>query len=232
MANYTVQVKTIIENLTLDDSDSSILDRIDLACPKIFDFDFPCWNEQYKLVLERKILLRYLMKEIGLETVALWKVFLNERLNSIMPYYNQLYLSTVKEYDYTKDFSSTETVTSTKGTVVDVTNTNSVNMTTTNTAGKKTVIVDSDIPQAYVETGGKYASTITENENSGSDVIADTGTTGIIAKTINSGSDVLSTRRSGNNVNISDLIMKYRDTLINIDNMIVADMSDLFMKIY
>lgn len=37
---------------------------------------------------------------------------------------------------------------------------------------------------------------------------------------------------SGNSVSISELIVKYRDSLINIDNMIINELDDLFMRIY
>ena len=47
----------------------------------------------YRPILEKKILKHYYTREIGLETVGLWKLFLDTKLNEIMPYYNQLYKS-------------------------------------------------------------------------------------------------------------------------------------------
>lgn len=268
MANYTVEVITIINNLTLDTPVAKLQERIDLACPKIFDFDWTCWNADYKLVLERKILSRYLMKEIGLETVALWKFYLYERLNSIMPYYNKLYETTVKDYDYTKDHVLTEsetiakgsvidtTGTNTKGTIVDSTNNNTVNLSNVATGGNsvtkgtKTVNTESKTPQSYVGTAGKYATSITESENSGTDTqsnnntttntgtdnntskITNSGSDAIVSKITNSGSDVVTKNSSGNNIPIQDLIAKYREQLLNIDNMIVEEFHDLFMMVY
>ena len=66
---------------------------INTALPKVFNFEFPIFDEAYRPILEKKILKHYYTREIGLETVGLWKLFLDTKLNEIMPYYNQLYKS-------------------------------------------------------------------------------------------------------------------------------------------
>ena len=72
---------------------------LDAARSKVFDFDFPIFDESYRNVLENKILKHYYTREIGAETVGLWKHWLCTRLNEIMPYYNQLYNSTLLEFN-------------------------------------------------------------------------------------------------------------------------------------
>jgi predicted transposase YbfD/YdcC len=94
MANYTVELRTICEQITGHDKMqgySQIETIIEKAAPKIFDFSFPLWNEDYRLPLEIKILRHFYTREISEETVALWKLRLDQRMNEIMPYYNQLY---------------------------------------------------------------------------------------------------------------------------------------------
>ena len=108
MSKYTTQVRWIIEQATSGNDSLPISKRIELACPIIFNFNFPIWNEDYRPILEKKILMHYFNKEIGLETVGLWKFYLEERLNLIMPYYNKLYETTVKDYDYMTDTNSSE----------------------------------------------------------------------------------------------------------------------------
>lgn len=90
MSKYTISILELIREYTAD-SNLPISQRIDLAIPKIFDFSFPIYEETHRKVLERKILMHYLNKEIGLETSDLWKLYLENRLNEIMPYYNELY---------------------------------------------------------------------------------------------------------------------------------------------
>lgn len=65
----------------------------------MFDFQFPIFDESYRSVIETKILRHYYTREIGLETVGLWKLKLNTKLNEIMPYYNKLYKSELIEFN-------------------------------------------------------------------------------------------------------------------------------------
>ena len=96
MSKYTTEVRYICEFYAgLDESkDYDDVDGIiSNSMGKIFDFDFPIFDEAYRGVLERKILKHYYTREIGFETVGLWKLKLNTRMNEIMPYYNKLYNS-------------------------------------------------------------------------------------------------------------------------------------------
>lgn len=79
----------------LDEDESVGFDDVDriisLVRSKIFSFKYPIFNEEYREILETKIINHYFTREIGLETVSLWKHFLKTRMNEIMPYYNKLY---------------------------------------------------------------------------------------------------------------------------------------------
>jgi hypothetical protein len=102
MAQYTTEVRSICEHYAdLQESAgyNSIDSIIEKSAPKIFSFDFPLFDENYRLALEKKILRHYYTREIGDETVGLWKLRLETRLNEIMPYYNQLYKSTLYEFN-------------------------------------------------------------------------------------------------------------------------------------
>ena len=56
---------------------------------------FPIFDENYRSVLETKILRHYYTREIGFETVGLWKHYLKTKLNEIMPKYNKLYEASI-----------------------------------------------------------------------------------------------------------------------------------------
>lgn len=83
MSKYTTEVRWIVEQNS--DPSLSTRDRIVAACPIIFNFDFPIWDENYRVTLEGKILSNYYTREIGFETVGLWKFYLAERLKSHIP---------------------------------------------------------------------------------------------------------------------------------------------------
>lgn len=110
MAVYTTQVRTILESLTGNElatykSSSEIISE---ARPLIFDFGYPIYDTAYKPVLETKILRHYFTREIGEETVGLWKFRLETRLNEIMPYYNKLYESEAIKYNPLTDYAYTK----------------------------------------------------------------------------------------------------------------------------
>lgn len=102
MSKYTTEVRYICENaIGLTDSVgyNSIKDVLTQAAPIVFNFDFPIFDESYRLLLEVKILKHFYTREIGLETVGLWKLKLDTKMNEIMPYYNQLYKSELLEFN-------------------------------------------------------------------------------------------------------------------------------------
>lgn len=277
MSKYTTELRWLIESVTTDQTNLTISQRITAAAPKIFNFNYPIWNESYKTTLETKILKHYFNKEIGMETVGLWKLYLEERLNLIMPYYNQLYETASKNYDYMTDVNSTEIYTATKsnnevadftllgnltGSTTDmgkdVINTVSKNIDTgtrdsNNTINKKNL--ESDLPQAnYANLD--YGTQLTEenqtetmhdstnqttNFTNGSTADRNNttntkqDTTQASKNTVNNSGDETYTRtRKGafGGKSLTQLMLEYRESLINIDNMIINELSDLFMLIY
>ncbi len=111
MSKFTTEVRFICESesgLVESKGFNSISEILYLSAPKIFNFDFPIFDESYRLPLETKILRHYYTREISEETVGLWKLRLQDRLCMIMPYYNQLYESELIKFNplYNYDLSS------------------------------------------------------------------------------------------------------------------------------
>ena len=59
----------------------------------------PFFDEEYRSILCQKILKHYYLREICCETVGIWTLWMNTRLEEIMPYYNQLYESAKIEFN-------------------------------------------------------------------------------------------------------------------------------------
>lgn len=96
MSKYTTELRFICEHFAHYDESQGYMEIdkvIEKAIPAIFNFDFPLFDPEYKNVLCTKILKHYYTREICCETYGRWKLFLESRLNEIMPYYNQLYES-------------------------------------------------------------------------------------------------------------------------------------------
>ena len=102
MANWTTEVRSICETyagMSVPQGYGNTAKVIAAALPKVFDFEYPLFDPTYKNVLETKILRHYYTREIGCETVGLWKLRLETKLNEIMPYYNQLYKSELYNFN-------------------------------------------------------------------------------------------------------------------------------------
>ena len=102
MSKYTTEVRFICENYAglVESKGYNDIDSIlDEAAPKIFSFDYPIFDEAYRIPLEKKILKHFYTREICEETVGLWKLRLDDKMNIIMPYFNQLYSSELIKFN-------------------------------------------------------------------------------------------------------------------------------------
>lgn len=82
MSKYTTELRYIIEN------------NFDIGLK-----NYPIFDENYRELLNQKIINHYYFREIGMETAELFKRYLNTTMNEIMPYYNQLYKSELLEFN-------------------------------------------------------------------------------------------------------------------------------------
>lgn len=287
MAKYTTEVRTICESysgLTASVGYSQIEKVIEKSKEKIFDFDFPIFDESYRSVIETKILKHFYTREIGLETVGLWKLKLNVKMNEIMPYYNQLYKSALLEFNplydvdvtrkhegaNTGDKNSVETNGETSGVseaYSDNENTEKSskgtnNGSVSNTSENNTNHLDkySDTPQGSVSdlTNGTYltnAREITDNESSKTDSKSSNDSqlnenevrknnreskrtvnrnlTGEKKESLKNTEQYLETVKGKQGTeSYSKLLQEYRETFINIDMLVIGELSDLFMNLW
>lgn len=110
MSKYTTEVRFICESKSgLEESKgaSSVDEVIANSWSKIFTSKVSFFDEAYRSVLCQKILKHYYLREIGAETVGIWMLWMNTRLEEIMPYYNQLYESAKIEFDPMHDVDLT-----------------------------------------------------------------------------------------------------------------------------
>lgn len=121
MSKYTTELRYLIEN----------------------DFDiglknYPIFDENYRELLNQKIINHYYFREIGMETAELFKRYLNTTMDEIMPYYNQLYKSELLEFN--PFYNVDKTIVSDK-------NNNSVSDFIGNTTGKNQQNADTENTQ-------------------------------------------------------------------------------------
>lgn len=231
MSKYTTEVKTICESLCGLPSviGADKIDQIiELARVKIFDFNYPTFTPEHKIVLETKILKHYYFREIGVETFGQWKYKLNMKLNEIMPFYVKLYQSETLDFNPLTNTSITRV-----GKNTGITNENMNETTQSNTSGSN---VDrnkfSDTPQGSLENveDGQYLTNYTVDESNN----ASANTTSITSgKTGNSEIDNTETVTGKDSAqSYSSLLIEFRDTFLNIDMKVIEELELLFMQLW
>lgn len=275
MAKYTTEVRSICESLNAQSSSSgynSVSTILSNVHSQIFSFNYPIFDNSYKSALEIKILRHYYTREIAAETYGLWKLWLEARMNEIMPYYNKLYQSELLQFnplydvDITRDHSGTasgsreDSATTTGSRNIDRTyahdetdrNTHGgTDNTTFNGTGGDYY---SDTPQggldgvadlSYLTTARQTQDhntnnrtlNLSDNRTIDRDIDEDVDETNS-ASSSSSGEyeDVDSylehVRGKNGGASYSKMLEDYRKTFLNIDMMIINELSDLFFNLW
>lgn len=213
MAKYTTTIRNLMDNN--------------------FDFglkDYPIFDEEYRTVLNNKILMHYYMDEIGFETAGLFKVYLNNKMNEIMPYYNELYK---KQKDLLLNFDKTTNLTETftRDNTTD-TNTKS-NSTSSNTASGSSKNVYQDTPMGSITEQDidnyDHASSQEFNKNQNTSSIEDNSN---LTGKATSLENYIRTK-TGNNGRLYgiEILKMIKNNYMNIDESIINELQDLFMGI-
>lgn len=96
LSKYTTQVRFICESKSgLNESMGSLSvdEIISKSWDKIFTTKVKIFDEDYRKIICSKILKHFYLREIGAETFGVWQLWMNTKLEEIMPLYNQLYES-------------------------------------------------------------------------------------------------------------------------------------------
>lgn len=184
--------------------------------------------------LNNKILNHYRYQEIGQETFGRWLFELKTALNEIMPYYNQLFYSADQDFNpiYNVDY---------KKTIMGSQNANSNTTSTGNdstTNEEFTKSVNSRTPQDLLDISNTDIDTVNYADNAdwgkASGTTTGTNTTTGNASSNGSTSSIETTKGNFGVVSAQDLILKYRETIINIEQQIINDprIKELFMLIF
>ena len=110
VSKYTTEVRFICESksgLAESKGCDNVDEVLENSWNKIFTTNCTFFDETYRSVLCKKILKHYYLREICSETVGIWKLWMNTKLEEIMPYYNQLYESAKIEFNPMHDVNLT-----------------------------------------------------------------------------------------------------------------------------
>ena len=227
MSKYTTEVRFICEakaDLTESAGANNIDDVLRIAWDKIFTTQCEFFDPTYRSVLCKKILKHYYTREIGFETAGLWMLWMNRRLEEIMPYYNQLYSSALLEFNPLHDVDYTREGTRENDGTSETSGTNS------QTNNKTTRDLYSNTPQ------GALNGVETETYLTDARKVTDAGTTtGTYSDENETNTTEEYTERIHGKMgagNYSKMLIDFRSTMLNIDMMVIDEFSDLFMGLW
>ena len=197
MAQYTLELRTILKSKDIFKS-----------------IDYELYNNDLKPIFEDKFIKRFYFREIGVETVGRFLINLEQTLNEIMPYYKQLYDTTLLKYDILNNNEVIEEITreiikADKSLVLGTNSSTDMSfdtpITSTNSYRSKPSFINEGVNN--IDTKNQSEGNTTENF----------------------------TRKFKNNqsnVSKQDLIIKQRELIVNIDKMILDDLEILFMQVF
>lgn len=200
--------------------------------------------------LNDKILSYYRFREIGFETVGRFLFELETALKEIMPYYNQLFYSADQDFNPIYNVDYIRNTQRNKSDTNIGSNSSSTNTTTSGTDSSSSTdyskSVKSDTPQNQLNIPNEgidtvsYASEADWGKNSNS-TSGNSNTTG--NSQTNESNSLIGNEKEGivettkGNFGVTsaqDLILKYRESILNIEQLIINDprIKELFMLIY
>lgn len=243
---------------------------------ELFDFSYKFDDVYFKTELEQAVIDYYYFNEIGQETPDRFKHKFRSRWQRIIPYYNDLYNSTLLEYDHFKTTALTERLeavrsnentqtnttesesSGTTNTLADGTNTSTQTTdslsTDSGTSTTDTQVKDSRYPQQNIQNNSFIANagdSQSESENTNTNTIDSTttqsGTTS--SEGTSTSNDTSQSSGQSNTTGLEnneytkvieglsgytyqDLIRKERENLLNITEMIIAEMKPCFILTY
>lgn len=245
MSKYTTQLRYICEaKAGFRESTSNYMEVINKSYDKIIFPETQLYDPAYAPILFKKILRHYYFDEIGHETAGQFIFRLNTKLDEILPYYNRLYESAALEFNPLYDVDYTITGNREDNNTANRTRTDNLKSKRTDDLKSHSESLDwdtySDTPEgslsgvnnnSYLTTARKLDSEA-DGTNTGTQTMDNTGTqkNDDIIHNLNEYYEHVVGKRGG--ADYSDMLLKFRETFLNIDMLIIDELRSLFMGVY
>ena len=212
--------------------------------------DYPIYDENYRSVLNKAIIDHFYCREIGFETPEKFKFFLNRKMREIMPLYNQYFESTLIEFDPLKSYYLTEVYKKANDATSTGSGTSTGNVssneaaTSASTQNADNLMVEQDTPQGlisrsdlqsnvYASKANHVSDDVDSTTNSASAGVQNSSTSGTSTSTMNT-IEEYSHAVAGNRSmkSQSQLMIEFRKSFINVNQMIFDELDSCFMQVW
>ena len=203
---------------------------------ELFDFDYQFDDIKFKKQLEQHIIDYYYDYEIGQETPEMFKRKFITRWKRIIPYYNELYNTTLLEYNPLTNYTMSEAFEQLSSS----TSSQSARGTTTNedqniiSSEDSSNTKNSDYPQQSIAIGNYLSGeSLTDNlSNTTTNTSSTTTNSDSSDSTNNSNSSYEKTIEGITGVTYQELIKQQRESILRIPDMVVREMKPCFVLVY
>ena len=226
MANYTIELR-FLENEPLS---------------SVFDFDYTYYMkdlvsdevyEQKKKEFERKFINNYYFDEIGYETPDRFKQRLKNYLDKGFKVWHERFKTEIEVEKQHINFLLNKDLIEERITEGNATGNSTVNSTntsnTSNKANNKNTV--NDTPDTRFATTENFATSITTDETNSNSSNTGTGETTSTSKQNNNVTDKFTSKGNIGVTSSAELLEKWREVIIDIDNEIIEDADRLFMQV-
>lgn len=206
---------------------------------------YPIFEESYRARLNEKIIAHYALREIGSETPQMFVFYLGRTMREQMDYFNQLYTSAQRKFDpfvtsdIRQEMDSTSVNESSGKSTGTQSNESSSNSTSDTTSDNSAMTFNSEFPQTRIDDFRQYATSASQTDSKG-DTHTNTKQDSTATATSVSNTDYAHSSDKGNSVSHtlgtsgsqSQLLLDWRNTMLNIDLMVINSLEDLFMGVW
>ena len=200
----------------------------------LFPKGFPFYtdSEELRQNFLQKFYDEYMFREIGFETVERFKRSLLGKLNKIMPYYTQLYHTELesKNINFLLNKDLIETFEREVSGSSEVNSNSTTSANGSSTASSNDIIYDT--PNTRIDDMTKYPTQGSQGENTAT---SSSNATSINNQTGENTQTEKTSLISKGNIGVTSsaqLLKEWREVIINIDEMILNELEDLFMLLF
>ena len=205
---------------------------------------YPIFDAGYRNTLNSLIIENYRMDEIGFEDIGLFRWGMRARMATIMPMYNKMYELDRIEYDPLKEvdmstimhgeMAQESTSQSSQEASADVSATSNATSESSGTSEARNFAY----PQQQIRSNGEYMTSAAQSDNASestndsTDASHTTSTTDDSAESAGTSTSDSTSSQSGRGRSAQDLIVAARDSLVNVNELVIAELSDLFASVW
>lgn len=217
--------------------------------------DYPIFDESYRDQLNRKIVEHYWFREIGAETPQLFKLFINRKMNEVMPYFNQLYMTDLEKLGVDplanltqnregwRDSAHDEERNTDRNDTYKEDRSESADTATTSNSTSDARTVNSATPQMQLSGREDYATSLvdadstakTTGDTKATSTATANNTTDVneLAKMNAADTEKYAERLSGLvGMTGAEALRQYRDAILNVDMMVIYALESCFMGLW